>query len=350
MKSKNKFLIAGMLLILFANLMAFNPLDKANVSPYNILNQDKNIFNLYGIESNVTELKTENKTGCTSVIVHVQQGHDIVSYRRDAGYAADIIIEKMNFNGQNAIHEYKTQDGYFTHVIITENGWIISIGGNDNPHINKQLEKLGSDIISKGKIENNDIEKANVILKEDGLGHFVVKSPDNYVGVAIYDPKTSSNMPKPSSMTELFKMKDGDYVKVPNNPQYYSYGQFNKFSNDPVGAAIKIIGTDPYNNHGMDRRDVITYDYYNDSKKVDIWASFDGGALLKGANGSPDDIKFFGNEIPAGRLPKIPDKTFLGQETLQNDNSSSISILIIIGAVLGAGLLVVKLTRKRIFK
>jgi len=28
---------------------------------------------------------------------------------------------------------------------------------------------------------------------------------------------------------------------------------------------------------------------------VDVWASFDGGALLTGTRGYPDNFKFFGN-------------------------------------------------------
>ena len=359
MENKNKFLITGILLslLLFVNIMAFNPLNNANeFSSYNVLNLDKNIFNLPNIESNISGLNADNNTGCCSVIVHVQSGHDIISYRRDSGYAADITIENMSFNGQNAIHEYKTQNGYFTHTIITENGWIIGIGGKDNPNTNKELEKLGSDIISKGNIQKGDIEKANAIIKGNGWGHFVIKSPDDDIGITAYDSRTSSTMTKPSSMVELFKMKDGDYVKVPNNPQYYGSGQFNNFSSDPINAAIKIIGTDHYNDHGNVRRDVVTYDYTNDntSKKVDVWASFDGGALLKGANGSPDNIKFFGNEIQANELPKIPDKKFLGEITLQNDNPSPKSSMnlriVLICSIFGLGFVMVNLAKKRIFK
>jgi hypothetical protein len=175
--------------------------------------------------------------------------------------------------------------------------------------MNKQLETLGRTIISKGKIEKKDIKTANTIIKGNGWGHFVIKSPDDNVGITSCDYRVSL------SMTKLFKMKDGDYIKVPNNPRYYRYGKFNKFSNDPANAAIKIIGNDIF---GQNRRDVITYSYNNsNSKIVDIWASFDGGTLLNSAKGSPDNIQFFGKKIYANELPKIPDKKFLGGVTLQ---------------------------------
>ncbi|HIH62303.1 MAG TPA: hypothetical protein HA298_06485, partial [Methanobacteriales archaeon] len=60
-----------------------------------------------------------------------------------------MIIDKTNFMGYDAIHEYKEDGGYFTHLIITEEGWIIGIGGNDDPSINKELEELGGEIVSK---------------------------------------------------------------------------------------------------------------------------------------------------------------------------------------------------------
>ena len=103
---------------------------------YNTLNFDKNVLDLpvtdfNGTGSNSTGL--DNATGCCSVVVHVSSGHDVVSYRRDSNNSADTIIENMSFSGQNSIHEYKTQGGYFTHVIITESGWIVCIGGKDDP-------------------------------------------------------------------------------------------------------------------------------------------------------------------------------------------------------------------------
>ena len=309
-------------LLLFTSVMAFSPTDKFNnFNPYNTFNIDKNILELpsiggNGAASNASDLG--NGTGCSSVIVHVTQGHDVVSYRRDANNSADTIIENMSFNGQNAIHEYKIQGGYFTHVIITENGWIICIGGKDDPDINKELEKLGSGIISRGSIQQSDIDEANAIVKQDRWGHFLIKSPDNTVAVTSYDSRIISS---PANMTDIFKMNDGDYVKLANNPSFFVHSQFNKFSNDPVDAAIKIVGEDTY---GLDRRDVTTYEFtdVNNTTKVNVWASFDGGALLTGARGSPDNVLFFGNETYAKDLPTIPNKKFLGEDTLQNKTST----------------------------
>ncbi len=248
---------------------------------------------------------TSNDTGCCSVLIHVGPGHDVLSYRRDSANSADILIDRIDFGGQNAIKEYKVQGGYFTHTIITENGWIIGIGGKDDSNTTKRLEQLASCIISKDHIEKGDINMANTIIEKNGWGHFLIKSPDDNVGITSCDYRVHK------SMVKLFKMKDGDYIKVPNNPRYYGKGKFSRFSKDPDNAAIRIIGNDIY---GQSRKDVITYDY--DYKKVSIWASFDGGAFLGGPHGNPDNIQYIGNEIDGNDLPVIPCKKFLGEEDL----------------------------------
>ncbi len=320
MKNNDIYITVGILsLLMLFSIVASHSLDindKSNLQNTMDLHKQSNLDATYDskIESNAANAP-KNDGGCTSVIVHDKQGHDVVAYRRDSGYSADILIDKINFNGQNAIKEYKTQGGYFSHTIITENGWIINIGGKDEPNTNERLEKLGSDIISKGIIEENDVEKASSIIKQNGWGHFVIKSPSDDVGITAYDYRVSY------SMTKLFKMKDGDYIKVPNNPRYYKRGKFNRFSNDPTSAAIKIIGRDIY---GQDRRNVITYDYNYNLKSVAIWASFDGGALLGRTNGNPDNIQYIGKKISGKELPKIPGKKYLGNMILHSDFNNNL--------------------------
>ena len=309
MKSKIICLTIGMLsFMLLFSITATDLSNKINGSSLQNtanLNKFSKLNQTYENNTRSTPKDTINATGCCSVLVHVGPGHDVMSYRRDSVNSANIIIDKINFNGQNAIKEYKIQGGYFSHTIITENGWIIGIGGKDDPDTTNRLEILGSDIISKGHIERGDMEKANAIIEKNGWGHFIIKSPDANVGLTSCDYRVSL------SIIKLFKMKDGDYVKVPNNPRYYGHGKFNRFSKDPDNAAIKIIGNDIY---GQSRRDVITYDC--NSKKVHIWASFDGGALLWGSRTSPDNIQYLGTKINGNELPVIPNKKFLGEEDL----------------------------------
>ncbi len=297
-------------LLLFSTI-TYNYLKEGESDLQNTMNSHKFSKSNLAYDSNIkSKAGNISDGGCSSVLLHVKKGHDVLSYRRDSGYPADIVINKVNFNGQTAIKEYKTQNGYFTHTIITENGWIISIGGKDDVSTNKYLEKLGSDIISKGYIEKKDVQRANTVIGKSGWGHFVIKSPDDNVGITSYDYRVSY------SMTRMFKMKDGDYIKVPNNPRYYNYGKFCKFDDNPINAAIEITGKDIY---GQDRRNIITYEYVNDNnlKNMNIWASFDGGALIRGG-GTPDNILYMGNKIVRSELPKIPGKKFLGNQKLES--------------------------------
>ncbi len=308
MKSKIINFIIGILsLLLLFSIIASDlsaQIEESNLQ--NIVNLNK-VSKLNSTNENAEpgSNDTFNDTGCCSVLVHVGPGHDVLSYRRDSVNFANILIDKINFNGQTAIKEYKTQRGYFTHTIITQNGWIIGIGGKDDPDTTKRLEQLAGYIISKGYIEKEDMNMANTIIERNGWGHFLIKSPDDNVGITARDYRVHK------SITKLFKMKNGDYIKVPNNPRYYGKGKFNRFSSDPDKAAIKIIGNDIY---GQSRRDVITYDY--NSAKINVWASFDGGAFLGGSRGNPDDIQYMGTKINGNDLPVIPGKRFLGEEDL----------------------------------
>lgn len=291
---------------------------------------------------------SDNDSGCASVIVHVKPGLDVVSYRRDSNDSADTIIQEMNISNQKAVREYKTQGGNFTHIIITDGGWIICIGGKDDPDLNNELIKLAGDVISRGSIQMDDVYKANRILKQDRWGHFMIKSPDNNVGVTAYD---SRNKADPSNMTTMLKLNDGDYVKITNNPNYYTRGPFNGFSSDHVDAAVRIVGQDTY---GLDRRDLTTYEltYSNNTTSVNAWASFDGGAMVSGAHGYPDNVIFNGNKVKAGDLPKIPDKKYLGEEVLKNKTtnstiptSSNLMIAVLIVGLGASGLLLFRFTR-----
>ncbi|WP_048186411.1 hypothetical protein [Methanobacterium lacus] len=223
MKNGNIFLMVGLVgLVLLTGLTQFSPHDKhKNFEGYNAFNFDQNVLDLPVTDFNSAgsnSIGSDTDSGCCSVVVHVSSGHDVVSYRRDSNNSADTIIENMSFSGQNAIHEYKTQGGYFTHVIITQSGWIICIGGKDDPDINKMLQKLGSEIVSRGSIQKQDINEANAIIKENHWGHFLIKSPDNNVAVTSYDGRIPDS---PANMTDMFKMNDGDYVKLANNPSYF---------------------------------------------------------------------------------------------------------------------------------
>lgn len=258
--------------------------------------------------------KVKASSGCCSVLVHVKKGTDVFSYRRDSTYAANLHILKTKWYGKEAVKEYKTTNGYFFHTIITRNGWIVSIGGPDIVWITKKLESIAGRASVRGYIKKTDINSAYALLRKEGLGHFLIKDPSGNVGLVTYNYGRSK--------TKLFKMKDGEYVVVPNSPTYYRQGIISK-KPSPVSSAIHLASTDRY---GINRRNVITYYVKNisNSTEVSVWASYDGGKLIKRYKGKPDNIIFRGHKIYAGTLPRIPSKKYIGKITLQSYKKISV--------------------------
>jgi hypothetical protein len=297
--------------------------DQVNYTTHNVMNINNNTSHVNS--TNISEVpKTASNTvpqkignGCCSVLLHVKNGVDVFAYRRDSTYAANLYIKKISWYGKEALKEYKTTNGYFFHTIITKNGWIVSTGGPDVVWINKKMETLAGRISTKGKITRTDMNSAYSLLKKLRMGHFLIKDPQGNVGLAVYYYG--------SSKLKIFKMRNGEYVSVPNSPRYYRSGVLStaKLSN-PVSAAIYLAGTDRW---GVNRRNIITYEVKNllNITQINIWASFDGGKLIKRYRGKPDNIIFAGRVIYAKYLPRIPNKKFIGQSTLRSYNSISTS-------------------------
>ena len=289
---------------------SFNLKDNHTTYTNNYLtNVNDSAANIYSTGAKKAQKKV-NKTnnGCCSVLVHVKKGIDIFSYRRDSTYAANLHIIKTKWYGKEAVKEYKITNGYFFHTIITKNGWIVSTGGPDIVWINKNLERLAGQVSVRGHITKADINSAYVLLRKAKLGHFLIKDPSGNVGLAVYKSGRSK--------IKVFKMKDREYISVPNSPVYYRQGIITKKAN-PVSSAIHLAGTDRY---GVNRRNIITYEVQNvdNSTEVNIWASYDGGKLIKRYRGKPDNIIFRGHKIYASTLPRIPSKKHIGKVTLMS--------------------------------
>jgi hypothetical protein len=241
--------------------------------------------------------------GCCSVLVHIKKGHDVFSFRRDSTYAANLYFQGLNWYGKETIKEFKTTNGYFFHTIISRDGWIISTGGLDIPYLNKKLENLAGRTVSSNHITSSTVNSAYDVLKSMGIGHFIIKAPNDDLGLVMYNGG--------STKKALFKMGNGQYVSVPNHPAYYRNGYTS--TTNPVFSAINLATTDRW---GVNRRNIITYEVtnykgkVNNSTLVKIWAST--------CRGTPDNIIFRGKTIEGYKLPKIPNKKFIGQIILKN--------------------------------
>lgn len=249
--------------------------------------------------------------GCCSVIVQVTSSRHVVAFRRDAMFPADLIITQNSFYGKNAEIQYKVNGGLFYHTVITSDGWIVGSGGIGSNY-NHELMSLAGQIMEEGTINQDSIQKAQSILTSMEVGHFLIKSPDNNVGFVIHFTGTTLN--------KLFKMQDGEFISVPNAPQYYREGNYTAFNRNPIRAAAEIEGTDLW---GINRRDVIIHDVQKNVNNtiLQIWASFDNGSMINRNYDKcgPDDIQFLDNQITYGKnLPIIPNMVQIGRMNLVN--------------------------------
>jgi hypothetical protein len=288
-----------------------------------ISNTNKNNLNISSIDSNngYTNFKMSKTingnmeaddskltSGCCSVVLQGKNNSYAYAYRRDSTYPADLYITNTKLYGKEAIKEYKLVNGYFFHTIVLKDGWFIGTGGADIPYLNRNLEDLGGKIASKGVITNNDMTIAQRYLRGLGIGHFIVKSPNGTVGVAIYN--------RGYTKTTVFKMKEGEYVSVPNSPSHYRKGIYTVNKSNLVDAAIYIAGTDRW---GVNRRNIIVYDVknINNTTNVKIWASNDNGKYVGRNTNRADNIIYNKIQTKATSIPIIPNKKYIGETTLK---------------------------------
>lgn len=249
--------------------------------------------------------------GCCTVVVQITGSHSVVAFRRDATFPAELIITQNSFYGKTAEVQYKITGGLFYHTVITSDGWIVGTGGIGTTY-NQELMSLAGRILENGTVNQDFMQKARSILTTMGVGHFLIKSPDNHVGLVIYSEGTTLN--------KLFKMQDGEFLSVPNVPQFYREGNYNEFNGNPLTAAAEIMGTDLW---GINRRDVVIHDVQTNTNStiLQIWASLDDGSLIdRKSKGGPDDIRFLKDRIVYGKnLPPVPYMIKIGEMNLADD-------------------------------
>ncbi|MCF0226923.1 MAG: hypothetical protein HUK28_06450 [Methanobrevibacter sp.] len=234
---------------------------------------------------------------CSSILLQVSENESVSSFRRDEADPAKIFIEEGNWDNVSYVKQYKTTDGEFFQALITEDGYVIGVGGGTDGEYNKQIEEIASNMVKSGDI-SKDISKIESILKGYKKGHFIIKAPDGTYKVVwpngVFDGK----------------LKPGQYICVPNLQKYSFKGNFT--GSDPVSESIKIAGKDIF---GIDRRDIVTYDYKTNSSGtyLDVYACNDDGSIKGSSTGGLyDDIDYMGNVTLGKDLPQIPDKVHLG--------------------------------------
>ncbi|MDO5852214.1 MAG: hypothetical protein Q4Q23_06980 [Methanobacteriaceae archaeon] len=258
-----------------------------------------------------------NSSSCCSVMLQISNKDTAMAFRRDSTYQATLTISKQSWYGTTITRQSKSTGGYFTHAIITQSGWTIGFGGADNTNTNKKIENLAGTMVSKNSITTSYINQVYSLVRSLGVGHFVIKTPDGRLGVAIFNKKGTQF---------VSKLSKGEFVSVPNSVTYYRRGSYSNFDKNPVNAIIKIAGTDKF---GVNRRDITTFYQHtisNSKKVLNVYATNDDGKL-SGRHTAKlvDPINIYGKNIRTSSLPLLPNKLLIGSVNYLTLDSTTIT-------------------------
>lgn len=313
MQIKRFFLIMGILLVFVSVVGVYSTENNTDYGDLSYLLDETNESDLWG---------------CCSIAWQLDGNNSIMAFRRDAAYAADIHIEKINWHGKEAIKQYKTDGKYFCQVIVTNDGWTIGYGGLDDGDDNVKIENMTGKMVESNNIDNATLQEIQGIKQSYGRGHALIKAPDGRYGVAMgYSHWTG-------------KLNPGDYISVPNKESFVRTGNIAANSSDKAKIMNQLETSDSY---GLSRRDITTFLFNtveNDTFKGNITnitlSNDDGSAHGMSTGGLADNVVFNGTTIKAGDIPISPKYTNLGSInfTEQNANNGDGSILAVVGNVL----------------
>ena len=253
------------------------------------------------INSDSTTINETKSLGCCSIVLQLDNNESIMTYRRDSNLTADVFIEKVNWHGIPAIKQYKKENGYFNHVIITNDGWVIGLGGLDDGSDSEICEHLTTKMITEdGNINKDYLSQIQKIKKQYGRGHVVIKAPNGNYGFAT-----------PTKM-KTGKLNPGEYISIPNDYELSRRGNISLDSEDKIEAMVNLSQSDLY---GEDRRDIFTYDIHlsNETNTTDIYVANEDGSLIeRDFKDCVDNVIFNSTRLDAKDIPIAPKYKKLG--------------------------------------
>ncbi|WP_407424337.1 hypothetical protein [Methanobrevibacter sp.] len=278
--------------------------------------------------------------GCCSIILQEDGIDSIMTFRRDSNVTADIKIENIDWHGIPAIKQYKTDGKYFSHVIITKDGWMIGFGGIDDGADSEKCENISSGMISDDfTISEEKLEEIQKIKQPYGRGHFIIKAPNGNYGFATVDKVKTG------------QLQPGHYISLPNDYSLSRAGELSLDGDDKIKEMVELAQSDKY---GLDRRDIITYDYHSgDNAYADVYVSNEDGSLL-GANytGCVDDVYINDEQVKAEDIPIAPQYKSIGKLNFSGADSplnimAIVVCIVFVGAVSYGAFRFVRFIRRR---
>ncbi len=275
-------------------------------------------FNHQDIDDALIISNETDEFGCCSIVLQLEGNDTVFCYRRDSNVTADIFIEQTDWHGHSVIKQYKTDDGYFNHVIVTSDGWVIGLGGIDDGIENEKCENITAKMISDDySISKEGLKEIQEINKPFGRGHVLIKAPNGNYGFSTV------------SKLKTGKLEPGRYISLPND---YSFSRGNNFSlntSDKVKLINELAQSDKY---GLDRREIITYDFKTDElyNKTDIYVSNEDGSMLgEDYKKCIDDVYFNNTLNKAADIPIAPNYKEIGSVVFINEDSNTYKLIIL---------------------
>lgn len=327
-KYKNRKLMLFLSLLLMFFVIGSVSATNESVSDVNVGQDDSIILGeaeyssndvvLDDLSDDSSDVEVINKSNCECCSFLIQEnGETVYGFRQDSplnGFGVQ--INEQNWNGLKIIkQEIDTTNTYFFHGIITENGWVASQGGSQYDSASRNIERIAATIITTNDISPIYLDQIRGILSGYGYGHFVVKAPDGRYGIAFHNTYLTGTL------------QAGQFLVVPNYSSSWYTGEYKTYASNPVDALIAICS---YEDSGLNRRDLVTYDYKPHETSngvfygVDIFATNDNGRNVGlDTAGIVTHVWYKGQYFAASSIPQNPGKLYLGSHIFENQYCGS---------------------------
>lgn len=312
-----KYLIISLLMIFLFCLNAVGASDiNETISDDAISYQDGILYDAVNDEVLYEEPATDKTINisnfeCCSFVIQ-EDGETVYGFRQDAplngrGYK----VNSQTWNGLNILkQEIDTQYTYFFHCIITENGWVIGQGGSQYDSDSRSIEQIAGQIVVNNDISPDYLRRVKNILAGYDYGHFFVKAPDGRYGISFANTYLTGTL------------QVGQYMVIPNEIEYHVKGNYKDLASNPVDALIIACS---YDDSGLNRRNLMTYDYkVHDTANgqyygVDVYATNDNGHNV-GLDTSKIVTHFYykGQYYPPSSVPENPNKLYVATHIFEN--------------------------------
>lgn len=222
-----------------------------NVALDNIGNEQFNSDEMVYYNPGNTEIVNLSESECCSFVIQEKNGETIYAFRQDGKLNGNgIQINSQSWNGLNIlkqeIDDVDDVKEYFFHIIITENGWVIGQGGSQYDGDSRFIEQMAATMVLNNDISYNSLQQIQGALSKYHYGHFIIKAPDGRYGISFVETILTGTL------------QEGQYMVIPNYYSYYDKGNYRDYSSNPVDAIILICS---YDTSGLNRRNLITYNY-----------------------------------------------------------------------------------------